>query len=160
MKNEETIIKKENNLKTFEDLQKTATILAQDIANFLSMEIEELNIYSHIFKNGMERSLLRVLAALYKKSESVVIFPDSIPGFTMMAFKKVIPEVTPKETKIKREPSQEVKEAQVLDTVITRFFNKNQQKVMLIENEDVLFALFPVADTKKNLKDMELYITF
>lgn len=160
MKNEETIIRKTNNLSTFEDLQRTANILAQDIANFLSEDIEELNIYSHVFKNGLERSLLRVLSNLYKHSQMVVIFPDSIPGFTVMAFKKAIPEVLPKAVKVKRNPTEEIKESQVLDTVINRFFSKNQQKIMLIENDDVLFALFPVADTRKNLKEMELYITF
>lgn len=62
--------------------------------------------------------------------------------------------------KRKRNPVEEVKELQVLDNVISRFFNKNQQKVILLETDDMLFSLFPVADTEKNLKEMELYITF
>lgn len=160
MKNQENVIKKENKLNTFADIQKTANTLSQDIAEFLGDEIEELNVYSHLFRSGLERNLLRVLSALYKQNQPVVIYPDSIPGFTMMAFKKTVPESTPQDVKIPRNPIEEVKESQVLDSVINRFFNKNQQKVMLIENEDILFALFPVADTRKNLKEMELYITF
>lgn len=159
MDNQEQIIRKENSINTFDDLERTAHVLAQDIANFLSDEIEELNIYSHIFKSGLERNLLRVLISLYKKEEPVVIYPDSIPGFTVMAFKKTQKSPT-KSAKVKRDTTQEIKEAKVLDSVINRFFAKNQQKVMLIENDDVLFALFPVADTRKNLKEMELYITF
>ena len=61
---------------------------------------------------------------------------------------------------LKRAPLEELKEIQVLDTVINRFFAKNQQQVMLIDTRDLLFALFPVADTRKNLKEMELYVTF
>lgn len=160
MKNKESIIKKENNINTFDDLQKTANTLAYDIANFLGEEIEELNVYSHLFKSGLERNLIRVLSALYKQEQPVVIYPDSIPGFTMMAFKKTIPSDIPKDIKNLRNPVEEIKESSALDAVINRFFSKNQQQVMLIENEDILFALFPVADTRKNLKEMELYITF
>lgn len=162
MKNEDqqTIIKKANQFGTFDDIQKTASVLAQDISNFLSEEIEELNIYSHVFKNGLDRCLNRVLSSLYKQTQAVVIFPDSIPGFTVMAFKKTTPQETVKTTKAKRNPVEEMKEATVLDSVINRFFSKNQQKVMIIENEDILFALFPVADTRKNLKEMELYVPF
>lgn len=160
MKNKDSVIKKENNLNTFEDLQKTANTLAYDIANFLAEEIEELNVYSHLFRSGLERNLLRVLNSLYKQEQPVVIYPDSIPGFTMMAFKKTAPVAKPVEVKKIRNPIEEVKESNALDAVINRFFHKNQQQVMLIENEDILFALFPVADTRKNLKEMELYITF
>lgn len=159
MKIEETFIKKENKLNTFEDLHKTAATLAYDIASFLAEEIEELNVYSHLFKSGLERNLIRVLSSLYKQEEPVVIYPDSIPGFTMMVFKKTTPAEAPKTVKTKKTPI-EKKETQVIDSVINRFFAKNQQKVMLIENDDILFALFPVADTRKNLKEMELYITF
>lgn len=160
MKNTENIIKKENKINTFDDPQKTASALALDIANFLAEEIEELNVYSHIFKSGLERNLVRVLNSLYKQEQTVVIYPDSIPGFTMMAFKKKVPDKALKEVKASRNPTEEVKESTALDAVINRFFNKNQQQVMLIENEDILFALFPVSDTRKNLKEMELYITF
>ena len=79
----------------------------------------------------------------------------------MMVFRKSVPSNTDIEIpKEKRNPVEEVKELQVLDNVISRFFNKNQQKVILLETDDMLFALFPVADTRKNLKAMELYITF
>jgi hypothetical protein len=162
MKNQDSIIKKENNFNTFDNLHKTASVLAQDIANFLGEEIEELNVFSHLFKSGLERNLLRVLSSLYKQPQSIVIFPDSIPGFTVMVFKKTAPETQEflNDVKISRNPTEEIKESQALDSVINNFFTKNKQKIMLIENEDILFALFPVADTRKNLKEMELYITF
>ena len=160
MKTEENIIKKKSEIKSFADLNKTASFLAHDISSFLSEEIDELNVYSYIFRSGMERCLMRMLHSLEKQTQPVVIFPDSIPGFTIMVFKKSIETVEIESPKEKRNPVEEVKEMQVLDNVINRFFNKNQDKVILLETEDILFALFPVADTRKTLKAMELYITF
>lgn len=161
MKTEENIIKSKSDIKSLADVQKTACFLAHDISNFLSEEIDELNVYSYTFRVGMERCLNRMLVSLEKQTQPVVIFPDSIPGFTMMVFRKSNLQVADIESgKEKRNPVEEVKEIQVLDNVISRFFNKNQQKVIILETEDMLFSLFPVADTRKNLKDMELYITF
>lgn len=161
MKTDENIIKKKSEIKSLADISKTAAFLAHDISNFLSEEIDELNVYSYTFRTGMERCLNRVLTSLEKQLQPVVIFPDSIPGFTMMVFRKAVQvNVEIELPKEKRNPVEEVKELQVLDNVISRFFNKNQQKVILLETDDMLFSLFPVADTRKNLKEMELYITF
>lgn len=160
MKSTENIIKKQNSFNTFEDIAKTATQLSKDISLFLSEEIDELNISAYVFRSGMERSVTRVLNALYKQPQPVVIFPDSVPGFTIMAFKKVQPPVQPESKKVNRNATEEIKEIKALDTVIAKFFAKNQQRVMIIENTDLIFALFPVADTRKNLKEMELYIRF
>ncbi len=159
MATKEDIVRKINEIDSFKDLKKTAYHLSYDISVFLSEEIEELNVYSHLFKAGMERCVLRVLNSLIKQPQPVVIFPDSIPGFTMMIFRKSEP-IEINETKINRNPTQELQEIQILDSVISKFFQKNQQRVLLIENKDLLFAMFPVADTKKYLKEMDLYITF
>lgn len=160
MNDKEVLFKNKNEISSFEDMPKTANVLASDIALFLSEEIEELNIYSYLFKSGLERCILRVLNSLYKQEQSVIIFPDSIPGFTLMVFKKTTITIPDEPKPVIRSPVEEIKEVQVLDSVINRFFSKNKQQVMLIETQDLLFALFPVADTRKNLKDMELYITF
>ncbi|NCP98599.1 hypothetical protein GW796_11300 [archaeon] len=160
MKSEEVLIKKQNNFSTFMDVDKTISALASDISIFLSDELDELNVSSHIFRNGMVRSLSRVINSLMKQEKTIVIFPDSIPGFTLMIFRKVEIPLNVSSATVERNPITEVKEYQVLDGVISRFFNKNNQKVLLIENSDIIFALFPVADTKKNLKEMEMYITY
>ena len=162
MKQQENTIKKENKFATFADLTETCKILSNDIAKFLGEELEELNVSSYLFRAGLERYLNRVLTALYKNSKPVVIFPDSVPGFTMMVFKKIILEAVSEEVpaKIKRNPTEEINQSQAIDIVISKFFDKNKQKVLVIENTDIIFALFPVADTKKNLKEMELYITY
>lgn len=160
MKKQENIIRKQSDISTFADLSKTATVLAQDISAFLSDELDELNVTSYLFKSGIERCIMRVLNGLYKQPQPVVIYPDSIPGFTLMVFKKTVVELKDQPQSMKRVPLEEMREVQALDSVINRFFAKNQQQVMIIDTQDLLFALFPVADTKKNLKEMDLYITF
>ena len=155
----ELYVKKSNNFSSFEDLKVTVGFLAKDIAVFLNEEIEELNVSSHIFRAGLERSLLRMLNALIKQDKQVVIFPDSIPGFTLMTFRKV--EIVQTEgVLVERNANQEMAEFSVLNSVMNRQFSKNKQKILLIENDDLLFALFPVADTRKNLKELDLYITY
>jgi len=153
-------IKKQNNFSTFENLNKTVSFLANDISVFLGEELEELNISSYVFRNSIERALSKVLNSLIKQEQPIVIFPDSIPGFTLMVFKKVILNKNVDPINIKRNPTKEIEEAKILDSVISRFFSKNHQKVLVIENSDIIFALFPVADTRKNLKELGLYITF
>lgn len=160
MKMDESLVKKQNNFSTFDDLSKTVSFLANDISVFLGEELEELNVSSYAFRAGVERALSRVLNSLVKQEQPIVIFPDSVPGFTLMVFKKVVIDKNILPVEIERNPVKEMKEAQLLDNVISRFFNKNHQKVLIIENSDVIFALFPVADTRKNLKELELYITF
>jgi hypothetical protein len=160
MKSEESQVKKLNNFSTFDDLSKTISFLAKDISIFLGEEIEELNVSSYIFRSGIERALTRIMNALVKQAQPVVIFPDSVPGFTLMVFKKTAIPQNVNALEVERNPAKEVKEAEILDNVISRFFNKNNQKVLIIENIDVIFALFPVADTRKNLRDLELYVTF
>ena len=162
MKNNENTIKKENAFETFADLHESCKKLSHDISVFLGQEMEDLNISSHLFRTGMERYLYRVLAAILKNSQSIIIFPDSVPGFTLMVFKKTDLGNLPDEEKpkLKRNSTEEINQSQAIDSVISKFFDKNKQKVLLIENTDAIFALFPVADTKKNLKSMELYIIY
>ncbi len=160
MSEEQILVKKDNLFDTFEDIQKTSSMLANDISIFLGEEIEELNVSAYNFRVGMERSISRVMNSIIKQEQTILIYPDSVPGFTLMVFKKKIvsKEISP--INVDRNPVKEMNEAKILDGVISRFFNKNQQKVLIIENNDIIFALFPVADTRKNLKDLELYITY
>lgn len=82
----ELYVKKSNNFSSFEDLKITVGFLAKDIAVFLNEEIEELNVSSHIFRAGLERSLLRMLNALIKQDKQVVIFPRFYTRFYINDF--------------------------------------------------------------------------
>lgn len=154
------LLKKQNSFSSLDDIQKTSYYLANDIAIFLGEQLEELNVSSYVFRTGIERALIRVLNSLVQKVQPVVLYPDSIPGFSLMVFRKSKSGEDVKESHVPRSPVDELKELSVMETVIGRYFEKNQQKVLVIENDDMIFALFPVSDTKKNLKSLELYITF
>ncbi len=160
MSEEQILVKKDNLFNTFEDIQKTSSMLANDISIFLGEEIEELNVSAYNFRIGMERSISRVMNSIIKQEQTILIYPDSVPGFTLMVFKKKVIDKQIGPINVDRNPVKEMNEAKILDGVISRFFSKNQQKVLIIENSDIIFALFPVADTRKNLKDLELYITY
>jgi len=160
MNTKEEIIKKINNINSFDDIDTTAYQLAKEISKYLSDEIEELNVYSHIFRDGMEKCFCRVINTLQKQPQSVVIFPDSIPGFTMMVFKKTIMKKTNHPNTKDHTKEFISNELNLLESIMNRFFVKNSQKILLIENNDFLFAMFPVADAKKYLKEMGLYILF
>lgn len=154
--NADIITKKENDFSVFDNIDKTVNLLSNDIAIFLAEEIEELNISSSLFRQGMERSINRVVSYISKQDKSVTVLPDSIPGFTLMALKR---KDSKNKTKIKNKIHEKI-ENEILEPVISRFFEKNEQKVMIIENHDIMFVLFPIADARKNLKDLELYITY
>lgn len=154
-------VKKEKAIKAFGNIEKTAYELALDVATFLGEQIEELNIHSHIFRSGIEKSFARVLVAMQKREQSVLIFPDSIPGFTLMSFKKdSYNQSELSDIEIKRDPVQELKEAKTMDLVVSNYFMKSKQKVLVIESEDIIFGLFPVEDTKKNLKELGIFVTY
>lgn len=159
MENTELIQKRLINSST-RDAQKTAAAVALDIAAFLSDEIDELNVFSHVFKTGLERNLIKIFRILHKQEQTVVIFPDSIPGFTAMIFKKAPLFESDEKTQPLKNPIAQRHENQAVEKVIGKFFSKNQQKIMIIETDDLLMALFPVADTRKNLKEMDLYVTY
>ncbi len=160
MNSEQILVKIDNKFNTFDDIQKTASMLSNDISIFLGEEIEELNVSAYNFRVGMERSISRVMNSIVKQEPTILVYPDSIPGFTLMVFKKKIINESIAPINVERNPVKEMHEAKILDGVISRFFDKNQQKVLIIENNDIIFALFPVSDTRKNLKELELYITY
>ncbi len=158
---EKNIIHKKSKISFFEDLSASAKEISQSTSIFLGEEIEELNVSDFTFRSGMERAMHRMLSAIVKKQQKCLIFPDTIPGFTVMSFVKI--EFNREECKIpalKRNPIEEPKELGVLNSIIDNYFSKNQQKVLLIESTELLLAMFPVADTRRNLKELDFYITY
>ena len=133
--------------------------LSQEIAKYLSAEMDELNVYSHIFRSGLEKCFSKVFQVLIKQPHKVHIFPDTIPGFTLMVFRKTINTIECKPVDLKQKPLSD-RELNALEPIIDKFFEKNQQKILLVDTNDLLFAMFPITDTKKYLKEMELYITY
>lgn len=151
------LINKKTGISTYIDISKTISIISSELSSYLADEIEELNVSSYQFRDGMNNALSFIFSGLINKKESILAYPDTIPGFTVMVFKK---ENIESEKKVNQDLFDDFDESGALNSVFSRFMGKNSNKVLVIENTDIIFAMFPVADTKKNLKDLGLYITF
>lgn len=139
-------------------LPKSASILAFEVGQVLGEEMDDLNVTSSLFRSGMERCFSRVLSAMLAKEQRLFIFPDAIPGYSMLAFKKTVVVAQPVDTS--RDPLTEPQEMKVIETMFDRFFQRNRHKVLLIDSIDLIVVLFPFTHLRKSLKEMDLYIPF
>lgn len=152
---------KTNNQIQSNDLQKLIQQISTELSNYLAEEIEELNVSSYLFRDGLNRALSFVIESALEKKESILVYPESIPGFTLMMFKKNPVIKLKSELKVESVNNiKELSEQNAMNTVLSNFMAKNDNRVLVIENDDIVFALFPVSDTKKNLKELDLYITY
>lgn len=149
----------------FEDIELSSQLLAKEIASMLKAEVEELNVFSHVFRTALERSIRRILWDTKKNMLPINIYPETIPGFTLFLVRKKtedneeIEELTEFPVdKLGNNPFRK-KEDDIVKSVMNNFFSKNEGKVIWIEYENLLMMLFNVSDTRENLKRMELYIT-
>lgn len=147
----------------FDDIDLSAQLLAKEVSNMLKAEVEELNVFSHVFRIALERSIKRLLWDAKRNMLPINIYPETIPGFTLFLVRKEINaniemEDIEKKDKIGSNPFRD-KETNIVKSVMNTFFEKNEGKVMWIEYDNVILMMFPVSDTKENLKRMELYIT-
>lgn len=149
----------------FNDIDLSSQLLAKEIASMLKKEVEELNIFSHIFRTALERSIRRILWDFKKNMLPINIYPETIPGFTLFLVRKLINDENFEENnqvekvdKIGANPFRN-KEEDIVKNVMNKFFSKNEDKILWIEYENLMMMLFNVSDTRDNLKKMELYIT-
>lgn len=153
----ETVHKKKMT-RSFDDLEKTALSLSADITLALAMEIDELPSHKVEFKAKMQSTFMHILNTATLREEQVIFFNDAVPGFALMLFKKKpMDEVfdTPIEWDIYSD--EDSPEAYAASVLAEQFFKSTKTKVVSIESEDALFVFFPVADLKKNLKEMGFY---
>lgn len=148
------LIQKKRIYPFFEDLEKTSISLSSDISLVLAMEIDDLPTHKHEFRQGMQRAFLKLLTRSVKETKRVVVFNDAIPGFVLMLFKKS-PSVYQDWSIDSDEDTSESEAAAVL---AKQYFNRTKHRVVTVESEDALFVFFPVADLKKNLKEMGFYL--
>ena len=153
----ENIIQRTTQTVVFKDIDKYTTTLSNEIILFLGDELDELNVSSSIFRVGIRKSIERLLRNLDSSENTVTITPDGIPGFTLLSYKKSDEQFF-NSTKINKVAENNT-ENEIIHSVIESYFIKNKKKVIVFDNEDLRLILFPVSDTKKNLKELDLYIT-
>lgn len=150
----------------FDDIELSSQLLAKEIASLLKEEVEELNVFSHVFRTALERSIRRILWDTKKNMLPINIYPETIPGFTLFLVRKNMNDNCDDKEMENEAPVDKLgnnpfrkKENDIVKSVMGNFFAKNEDKVIWIEYENLLMMLFNVSDTRENLKRMELYIT-
>lgn len=148
-----------------QNIEDVSLWMANAVGATLGVLMEDLNTGPGDFRNSLQRSCRRVLAAAAAKTERVIFFNEAIPGFTVLAIKKegwgTHPAPSPSE-KSSAKSKDAVKEDKVLDDernqavqgIIESYVNRTGNRVMAIEGSDVVLILFPVSDLKKNLEEM------
>lgn len=158
----EEAIQKKRQRKAFQDLEDTANALSADVAFALALEVDDLRTQKAEFRQGMQRAFMRVLQAATQNPKQVVVFNEAVPGFTLMLFKKNAEpfegEGTPVWSIDAHDDDSASPEAQATAVLSQQFFQRTRNRVLSVETPDALFVFFPVADLKKNLKEMGFYL--
>lgn len=156
----------EIDINPFDDIELSSQLLAKEIASLLKEEVEELNVFSHVFRTALERSIKRILWDTKRNMLPINIYPETIPGFTLFLVRKQIEGKELSDENQKEPPVDKIgsnpfrnKEEDIVKSVMNNFFAKNEGKVVWIEYENLLMMLFHVSDTRENIRRMELYIT-
>lgn len=139
--------------------------LMNEVVNYLSSEIEELNVSSYIFREAIKKSIYKLLENLDISNVPVLISADTIPGFTSIVYKKKVKEneFVSHNLKEKLKEIEEKKpitsaQEEITFSIIRRYLETNNKKIFVVDSEKIHLVLFPVEDTKKNLKELDLYI--
>ena len=110
--------------------------------------------------------------SLYEKEQKLLIFPDVIPGFTSIIYKKDLNLFKKQKyfknikniKKIKEsvnnleELENKEEDNNTLKFMIDSFFEKNNQMILSIDSESLLMMLCPVNDLDRYFKELEIYI--
>ena len=136
--------------------------LVASISSFLSCELDVLmyHKYKRNFETDCRKALGNIFFALFEKEASFLIFPDTIPGFTTMIYKKNKKYFFNTENKkLLTAPSKEAINftGKTINNLFNNFFNQNNQLVLLVESEEIMMMFCPVSDLDKYLKELEVY---
>ena len=151
------LIQKKRVCPFFEDLEKTSVSLSNDISLVLAMEIDDLPTHKHEFRQGMQRAFSKVLVRATQETKRVIVFNDAIPGFVLMLFKKNN-SLQQEKVEWSIDNDENTTESEAASVLAKQYFQRTKHRVVTVESEDALFVFFPVADLKKNLKEMGFYL--
>ena len=136
------------------DVDSVANKMAVEISFVLSDQIEDLDVYKSDFRQTLQKLCKWAVTGLVAHSERCVIFPDCVPGFTLMGFKKdgLIPETQTSDLETDSTTAMTHVESSAIALLIEKFLGRSSGMCLVIDCEDLLITLFPVPDMRKNLK--------
>ncbi len=157
MQNTNITKNKHNSFKFFSNIEAASFILANELSIFFADEFEDLNTHHFTFKDAMQKATLRVLHSIAQKKDIFTIFPDAIPGFTIISYIKTESDIATPEA-IDPELQLKLSDFSIINPILQKFFEKNNQQVILVEGEDLLLTCLPLADAKKYLQDWGIFV--
>ncbi len=141
--------------------EKVVDDLVNSVTSFLICELDVVSFhkYKRNFEVDCKKALNNIFFALFAKESSFLIFPDIIPGFTTMVYKKNKKYFNLENKKALVAPTREAINfsGKTMNNLFSSFFEKNNQLVLLVESEEVLMMFCPVSDLDKYLKELEVY---
>lgn len=140
------------------DLDIVASRIAVEVTFALSEQVEELNVYSSAFRMSIHRLARWILVSLLESPDRCVVVPDGLPGFTAMGFKRAAFDLDGAKVDL-APPSLErgSVEREAATMIMQNFMGRANAQVVVVECRDALLALFPVADTRANLKKLGFF---
>ena len=124
-----------------------ANKMAVEISFALSEQIEELDVCRSDFRTSLFNLCKWAVSSILAQQDPCVVFPDCLPGYTLMGFK------TPECGSGGKAASQaQMAETSAIAILIDKFLGRSSGMCLVIECEDLLLTLFPVSDMRKNLK--------
>lgn len=147
--NQEYLIKLYNN-----DEEKLIVELVNSIIVFLTHEVEIDYIFKYRkeFEIDCKKSLKKIFKEISNQENNFLIFPDIIPGFTTISYKKNIEKFKIKNT-LDLNKLQNNSENLIFNTVLESFFKKNNNTVLVINSNDLLLAFCPVSNFDEYMKE-------
>lgn len=156
-----------------------AAALGHDVAIALAERVDELDTSGHDFRAAMTRVFGSVLASAATRSGRVLLFEETVPGFTLMLFRKSPPapasaraggvrpgDVKPGDVKsAAASPSGNghaeppAPERLASEMLSEQFGRRTGARVLVVEGADSVFVFFPAQDVRKSLREMGLYWT-
>lgn len=152
-----------HSFKATDDITLLAQKIAIEVSFSLADKMDELNVLHQDFRAGLQRVIRFTLTSLFSRKEKCLVVPDAVPGFTLMGFKKLTAskELYPSEKEmidlLKNNQPSNAPEVSAVGMIIESFYKSDEDKVLVIECSDAIFALFPVGDLKANLKMLGFY---
>lgn len=138
----------------FKEVDKASEEMAEVIVSILKKEIDDKSFFKFDLIKGIEKSIKRMLVSCVKFPKMVDIFPDAIPGFTIMVFRLLKDvgdsDITSSETDVDSEGSGSLEYLRDMGNN----FGKDDSSVYTIEYNGALFTLFSLNNTKDVLKSL------
>lgn len=159
-----------------QDPEKIISEIVRSVSSFLSVELDVVSFdkYKQSFEGDCQRAMGKIFSSIFSKQSPFLIFPDMVPGFTTLVYKKN-PSFFCDETGVKAQkslavsksakqvkssvsaPKKETLASSAVAHLLGSFFEKNPQMVLLIESSEMMMLFCPVADIAKYLKDLHVY---